>query len=287
MDRISWRSELLALCLVVGAVLSVTPNDLGNLQETTADLLGIYRRTPPFQYQAVIDAGARVVNLVDLGTFFVLWVPPDYEAREAKRVMVVMHGSVGSAYAGIDKELDMAAKYGYALVAVQWWKGRPDQYYTPLEMYNLIALALRYMAETYDVGVHKAAYVGFSMGSARSYEITYWDRALGTHYFALTISHSGGIPVDNPMPFVTRLLNGEFGASPLAGTRFFMYCGMQDEEWGTAQCAKMHNAERIVTEYGAVVERFIEDPNGLHRGYRLNPEYHDAGVQTFIRLTSD
>ncbi len=286
-DHPSWRCGLLCLILVWGVMLPVTPTDLGNLHETTTDLLGIYQWSP--NYQAAIEAGARVVNLVNLGTFFVLWVPGDYAQRPARRVIVTMHGSKGNAYAPIERELEMAPKYGYAIVAVQWWKGQspPNEYFTSLEMYNLIGLALRYMQDRYGTDVHKAAYVGFSMGSARSYEVTYWDRALGTHYFALTVSHSGGVPLKDPPPFFHRLQNGEFGPTPFAGTHFFMYCGLQDEEWGTEQCAQMRNAERIVRQYGATIERFIEDPEGTHAGYYSNPEYHEAGVQTFIRLTPD
>jgi hypothetical protein len=66
-----------------------------------------------------------------------------------------------------------------------------------------------------------------------------------------------------------------------------MYCGMKDEEWGTKQCDYMHNAERIVTERGRTVERFIEDPEGGHAGYRHTPEYFEAAVQKFIELTPD
>ena len=193
-----------------------------------------------------------------------------------------MRGRTGRA------ELDHAIEHGYALVAAQWWRGGgPDDYFSPLETYSLVALALRYMTEAYGADPSRTALVAFSTAAARSYEITYWDRALGTDYFALTISHAGGIPTEHPMPFVTRLLAGEFGETPFAGARFFMYCGMKDEAWGPESCARMRNAEQIVTDYGGLVERFIEDPEGTRRGYRLNPEWHEAGVETFLRLTAD
>ena len=267
--------------------LSATATDLSEFQETTTDLLGIYRVTPTDQMMAILDVGARVVNLVDLGTFFALWVPDDYGTREPKRVLVLMHGTDGSAYAEISDELDLAQTHGYALVSIQWWKGLPDAYYTALQTYSVIELALRYMADVYETDPHKAALVAFSRGSAQSFEITYWDRALKNECFTLTISHSGGIPTDCPPPFIQSLLACEFGGEPFDGARFFLYCGMKDEEWGIRQCIQMRNAEQIVTAYGGIVEEFIEDPDGLHLGYRLDPTWHEAGIDAFLRLTAD
>jgi len=280
--------SLALIALVWFSCISAAAGDLSRLEETTTDLLGMAAKTMPGQAQGVIDAGARVVNLVGPETFFLVWIPPGYSDADPKRVMVVLHGSEGSAYAAIDAELENVTEQGYALVAVQWWRGNgPADYFSPRETYGLIDLALRYVAQTYGVDPQRSALVAFSMAASRSYEITYWDRALGNGYFALTIAHAGGIPVESPMPFVTRLLGGEFGETPFAGTHFFLYCGALDEEWGAESCARMRNAEAIVTQYGAVIERFIEDPEGGHQGYRLNPEWHAAGVETFLRLTGD
>jgi len=281
--RIAWIAFFFTLCVVVSAFAT----DLGALRETTTDLLGIYQRTPVEQMRRVLDDGARAVDLVNLGTFFVVWVPPDYAAQERKRVLVVLHGSEGSAYAGVDAELEYAKKHRYILLSVQWWLGEPEAYLPALETYAVIELALRYASEAYSADPRRSALVAFSRGSAQSFEITYWDRALGNGYFALTIAHSGGIPIDHPPAFTQRLLAGDFGSAPLTGARFFLYCGMKDEEWGIAQCEQMGNAERIVTAYGGIIERLIVDPEGSHQGYRRNPAWHEAGIEAFLRLTVD
>ncbi len=143
------------------------------------------------------------------------------------------------------------------------------------------------MQSQYGSDMRKVACEGLSRGAAISYEVTWEDRRHGTNYFALTISHSGGIPLELPPPFIQRLLAGEYGTAPFAGAHFFMYCGMQDEEWGAEMCRQMRHAKNLMQQYGAVIEGFIEDANGKHRGYHLNAQHHEAGVQTFIRLTSD
>lgn len=255
------------------------------LEETDTDQLGLYASSP--NYRTVMDAGARVVNLSEPATFFVLWVPEDYADRAARRVLVAAHGSRGTAYAEIDQELEFADQYGYALVAVQWWLPQSDQYLEPDVVHEIITVALDYMQSRYGTDVHKAAYTGFSRGSAISYEVTFYDRQTGTEYFALTISHSGGVPLTGGRPFFAELEAGAYGAEPFAGTHFFMYCGMQDEYWGTEQCAQMHNAEQIVSGYGATIDQFIEDPDGGHTGFRDNPEYHEQAILRFIELTAD
>ncbi len=260
-------------------------DDAAELVESTVDSLGIYRDSP--NYQAVIDAGARVVDVPAIQTFFVLWVPEGYQSGSVRRVLTLAHGSRGSAYAEIDQELDPARQHGYALLAVQWWLPASDYYLEPDEVYALLSLALQYMQQHYATEPDRAAYSGFSRGAAISYEVTFYDRQAGTDYFALTISHSGGVPVDGGRPFFEDLSNGLYGSQPFAGSRFFMYCGMQDEFWGTEQCEQMHNAESIVREYGATIEQFIEAPDGGHAGLRDNPDYHEQAIAAFLRLTAE
>jgi hypothetical protein len=258
--------------------------DVASLKESTTDNLGLYATSR--NYKPVLDAGARVVNLDSPVTFFLVWVPPGYSQMEHRRVTVALHGSGGTAYAEAQDELAMARIYNYAVVGIQWWLGKPESYLSPLEVYRLTDTALRYMNYKYGADLKKVCLEGFSRGSAISYETTFYDRLYRTDYFALTVSHSGGIPGDQPTPFFRELLSGKYGPSPFQGTHFFMYCGMKDEEWGTRQCDYVSYASKIIEKYGAVIEQFIIDADGSHRGYRLTPAYNEAAVQMFLRMTS-
>jgi len=197
-----------------------------------------------------------------------------------------VHGSNGDAYSTIAGRLRHAQRHRYALVAIQWWLGE-DEIYLPTEaVYQLLTTALEYMAQEYDADIHKAAYEGFSRGSAISYEIAYLDRTIGTNHFALFICQSGGMHDPGP-PFIESLRAGELGNNVFEGQHFFMYCGMQDEQWGSAMCDYMHNAEQLVTEYGGTVERFIEDPQGGHAGLLKTDAYYEDAIETWFELTSD
>ena len=86
-------------------------------------------------------------------------------------------------------------------------------------------------------------------------------------------------------PFIQDLRAGVWGDDVFEGQHFYMYCGMKDEEWGTAMCDYMHNAEQTVVEYGGIVERFIEDPEGSHGGFMLNKAYYEDALRVWFELT--
>ena len=135
------------------------------------------------------------------------------------------------------------------------------------------------MEYSYGSELDKVALRGFSRGAGISYEVTFHDRDRGNDYFALTIASSGGLPQERGLTFSKRLQAGEYGPAPLAGTRFFMYCGMQDDD----TCEHMRNTSEILEQYGATVERFIEAPNTGHYSYQFIPE----AIDLFNELTSD
>ena len=284
--RHGWRRVALLLgTMILASAVSVSATEVCDIVEKETDAFGMSADMDPQALQDLIDEGMRVVNLDDEGAFCALWVPRDYGKVAPARVLVLLHGSDGSAYAEIQDELDYAMDYCYALVAVQWWDPAEDVYLNALQTYAVIDLALRYLQATYGADPSRSALVAFSRGSAQSFEITYWDRLLGNEYFVLTIAHSGGIPTICPHLFVQRLLAGELGREPFSGTRFFLYCGMEDEEWGTQQCLQMHHAEEIVIAYGGTIVEFVEDLHGAHLGYRLSPGHQLRAIQTFLGLT--
>ena len=256
--------------------------DASQLTETDTDILGIYKNDPKV-YNSVISSGARVVNLDPMETFFVLWVPDDYEDMATRRVMVVVHGHTGSAYFQVANELEFAQKYGYAIVAIQWWTGEEEKMYSGEQVYAFMNVALQYMADKYNAQVDKCAYRGWSQGSGISYEVTYLDKINGTNYLKLIISHDGGMMPDPSQmsvgrEFVTNLYNGVYGQDAFEGAHFYLYAGEPE------QAEYMHNTAEVIPNYGGVVERLVEDIGAGHGGFFAHPEYHEEALEIFFRL---
>ena len=255
--------------------------DVTQLTETETDILGMYKDDTN-AYNDVIAAGARVVNLEPMHTFFIVWVPDGYKEMATRRVMVVAHGHTGSSYFQMAKELEFARKYGYAVVAIQWWAGEGDKMYSGEQFYAFMDTALRYMAYKYNAQLDKCAYRGWSMGSAISFEVTYLDKIKGTHYLKLTISHDGGMwPDPSQMAvgreFVTNLYNGMYGDDAFEGKHFYLYAGKE-------QAKIMRNTAEVIPKFGGVVERLVEDLSAGHDGFFEHPQYHEEAIEIFFRL---
>jgi len=257
--------------------------DVSQLVETDDDILGISALVPgPFA--EVMAAGARVVNLAPMNTFFVLWVPDGYESMAARRVMVIAHGHGGTAYREVGNELEFAREHGYAIVAIQWWPGEGDAMYSGQQFYEFMDVALRYMEYKYHAQLPKCAYRGWSLGSEISYEVTYLDRASGTNRLALTISHDGGMMPDPDnmsvgKEFTRNLYDGVYGDNAFAGAHFYLYAGEE------MQIEHMRNTAQVIASFDGVVERLVLDEGAGHDGFYRHPQYHEDALELFFRLT--
>jgi len=256
--------------------------DVSQLVEADDDILGISALAPQ-PYADAIESGGRVVNLEPMDTFFVLWVPEGYKDMETRRVVVIAHGHTGNAYREMDNELEFAQKYGYAIVAIQWWNGEGDEMYSGQQFYDFMNVALQYMAYRYDAQLGKCAYRGWSFGSEISYEVTYLDRVNGTDYLALTISHDGGMMPDTSemavgREFVTNLYDGVYGDDVFEGKHFYLYAGQR------GQADYMRNTAEVIASFGGVVEQLVEDVDAGHDGFYRHPQYHEEALEIFFRL---
>jgi hypothetical protein len=264
------------------------------LPETTTDYLNIYKIPGHDKsYQTLLQAGAKVINFTADTSFACVWVPPNYATQAVKRVMVSMHGTKGAAYDEMKDEIANGLANNYAVIGIQWWVqgATPSADGTYLEeekIYRLIDTTLKHMQTKYGSDLTKVGYEGLSRGSAISYTIMFLDRYKKTNYFALSISHSGGIPLPPgvPKPLLAQALAGVYGKNAFLGTSYFMYCGMKDEEWGTTMCDQMSYADSLMKTNGSQVVRRITDPNGLHGGYHTSAGYQASAIQWFLDLTS-
>ncbi len=264
------------------------------LTETTTDYLNIYKISGHVAaYQACIQAGAKVINFTADTSFATVWVPQNYSTQAVKRAMIAIHGTKGSAYAAMNDEFANAQTNNYAIIGIQWWQqgataSADGTYFNEDKIYRLIDTTLKHLKAKYGADLSRVGYSGFSRGSASSFLVMFYDRYLKTNYFALSISASGGIPTppNAPKPPLGEVFQKRYGAQPFLGTSFFYYCGMQDEEWGTAMCDQISYADSLIKANGGQTVRRIADPNGLHGGYRTSIGYQASAVQWFLDLTS-
>lgn len=212
------------------------------LAEETTDILG-YSKIENMSGKAadVQRQGATIVNLNELNTFFVYWLPEG--AKTDVPVMILLHGTNGTAYLSLHDELPMAKDLGYALIALQWHNRQSDHYMQPHELNR-----------------QHQGLIDF------------------------VVAQAGGIRNGKKAtPFYEALIQGKYGASPFADIDFFLYCGEKDEQWGAAMCEHMDEAQKLVTQYGGHVVRFVRDPNGGHMGYKLNPQLQNEAMTFFLK----
>ncbi|MFQ6102430.1 MAG: hypothetical protein ACE5OS_14555 [Anaerolineae bacterium] len=229
---------------------------VSELVETDDDILGMYKDDTN-AYNDVIAAGAKIVNLEPMHTFFVVWVPDGYEDMATRRVMVLAHGHTGSSYFQMAQELEFARKYGYAVVAIQWWTGVGEQMYSAEQVYAFINTALQYMAYKYNAQLDKCACRGWSLGSEISFQLAYLDRVNGA--------------------FTTDLYNGVYGDDAFEGRHFCLYAGK-------SQAKIMHHTAEVIPKFGGVVEQLVEDLEAGHDGFFVHPQYHEEAIEIFLRL---
>ncbi len=258
--------------------------------EAATDALGYSAQARSFA--VCRQAGVRVIDFPEEHSFAALWVPPKYASG---RVMVLLHGTGGTAYDEIKDELESARKHGYMLIALQWLNKETQRYMDAPVVWRLADRALHFAGTQHHADPAKAALCGFSRGGAVSYE-TAWRDAQEHRHFKLVICHSGGVPPNavtapgegwRPNTFFSRLNAGTLGAESYHGLNFFLYSGDRDEQWGTQMSEQMANAQKVLPLAGAKVAAWVRDPRGVHMGYRKTASIHEQAIQLFLRLTAE
>lgn len=257
------------------------------------DPYGLWKKSRDFE--KVKKEGAQVVLMPEEHNFFAYYIPPNYRSG---RIMVGVHGTGGNPYIELRDEMEWAKQFDYAVIAMNWLSrektGRTPEYLDPKDLYRNILQALNFFREKTGNDLSRVAYIGFSRGSAISYEIAYRDRQ-SQKVFDLMISHSGGIPQDlriearnpsaKPEKFFSDLIDGTLGPEPLKGAAFFLYSGDKDEQWGEVMSQQLEHARDLILRNGGEVLEWVRDPEGGHLGLRKNRSINEKAVRYFIEQT--
>ncbi|HVR37903.1 MAG TPA: hypothetical protein VMU84_02330 [Thermoanaerobaculia bacterium] len=229
------------------------------------------------QYDFARNAGARVLLAADNSTFALYWSPT---AAVNTPVIVTLPGSDAFATAEFFHWYSLAAERGYALLALQWWMGKPDDYLDDETIYALIAEMLGRVGASHDRNLLH----GFSRGSARSYAIAFFDRRTSNPWFLMNIANSGG--AQTTYPLYRDIEQGRYGSNVFAGTHWVLYCGENDPNPTISGCPAMRESQTWLTRNGGDVRLFIDDPAGGHGGFEQNPANMRQALDVFAGLLS-
>src|SRR3989338_4879744 len=174
------------------------------------------------RYEYALKNGASIVHTKDNKSFYLLWRP---EGIEPKSYIVTIHGHGSYAFDEFYLWHGYAKKYGYGIIALQWWFGEGDMtedYYSPFAMYPIIEDTLRQLHTPQG----KVLLHGFSRGSANIYALTALDRNKGGKFFGMTIANAGGASKDYPPNY--DISHGSFGQTPFEVTHWILFTFVKD-----------------------------------------------------------
>lgn len=218
--------------------------------------------------------GARVERTRDGRSFALVWRPPGSPAGW----IVTLHGTGSWAHDEIALWQPFAQKRQLGIIALQWWFGGGQQmadYYAPPEMRReLEGLLAAVGARPENTLLH-----GFSRGAANLYALVAMDGRTPRPLFRHVVANSGGMSADFPMN--REIERGRFGASPYAGTRWWLYCGGGDPNPERDGCPAMRRSQKWLQNKGASAD-LSEDPGGNHGGFHRRGQNVERTLDWFL-----
>lgn len=261
----------LLICLLLACHLSGQA-----LPSAAQALLDKAKTITPTRYQYAIDQGAKILPTTDGNSFYLTWRPAG--ATASTPYVVTSHGSTGWAFDEFFLWKSYAEKYGYSILALQWYfppGPGAEKYYEPADTHREFRAALKAAGalETNNL-LH-----GFSRGSANIYAVHTLDRQSGDRYYAMAIANSGGASVG--FPFNDAITAGAYGYNNFSGTYWTMFCGGRDPNPDRDGCPGMRRTQEWVTRFGGVVSLFIQDDAADHGGFHQTPTYVQQALDAF------
>ncbi len=212
-------------------------------------------------YQFTVSKNAEIQLTEDQRSFTVWWQPEGFDSKK-DTVLVSLGGHQGWATRDFQVWTPKIKNRHYAILSVQWWYGRNPEsegYAKPNDIYRWIDQTLK----KHGVEPGHVIFQGYSMGSANSYAVTYFDVMNPKPYFAVTIANAGPYESDFPP---NRLFLEKKEQKPFSGTHWIYYCSELDEEQKNC-CTRMRAGADVIESLGGKTESFMRDPGHSHGGF--------------------
>lgn len=244
------------------------------------DVLALAQQKDVEPYQFTTSHNADIIP-VDNNTSYAVWWQPDGFNPTTDTVIVSLHGHGDWAVKDFEVWYPELQSHKYAYLGLQWWFGRSlesNGYYDDAHINAIIQNILKEK----NITPGNVIFQGFSMGGARSYAATLYDSVCGNHYYGVSIANAG--PWEDDYPSYSRIIAGDYGTSPFAGTQWILFCGDKDEnEYAhddrTHVCDGMRYTKDILTQYGGTVLDLIIDPNGDHGSFMRTQSNVEQGLK--------
>ncbi len=214
---------------------------------------------------ALLTAGGGYRKIDD--TYYAAWFSAGHFSASKRRVIFVLHGTTGAPeYEFADWQAPFDAQ-GYAFVGLRWYyegKTTPDDYSNAETLYKRMVTILDEMDSACGTKTADVSLLGFSRGSAQSFEVLARDRA-GQKRLKGVIANAGAWPTTSKPTDYLVALDTKGDTTAMAGGQMWMYCGAKDiDDSGEARCKSMTGAKAWVEKHGGTVQKLYEDPNGEH-----------------------
>ncbi len=225
--------------------------------------------------------GAELRLTGDGKSFILEWFPEAFQANESPYVIVTVGGHSTFAFDDFSVWHPFLKDRKFGFLALQWWFGENQHrygYLTPEQMYSIISSELKRL----NIRPGHALLHGFSRGAANTYALAALDRKSGQNYFGLIVANSGGMARNYPPN--QEIDSGAYGNQPLTGTRWITFAGGKDTRPQQSGIPSMRETGEWLKAHGGTLVLALEDPDGGHGGFHMNPQNANRALDIFEAL---
>jgi hypothetical protein len=203
---------------------------------------------------------------------------------------VVLHGSNGNAYKKLVQFIPTAKQTNISIISIQWARpggnvtskskqglvasGSYYAYLSPAKTYELMGLALNFLAVHYGTEGSKAAWYGYDRAANHCVAYAFMDRIRGGNFFSLFIAAAPN-SIEN-LPELDDIKPPQSGDNSLSGKQFYLWCGNQDKNG----CDRMHVIEEQIKSLDGTILAIIEADEPKN-GFNENQNYQTKALKTW------